>query len=108
MTALKTTQFYMGVPTASGWTDIYTVPTGKVIILKTALMTNQTSSGRTAGIRIDPSMVLYSNGLTAAGTTGATIQFGVWLAFNAGSTLAVEQSAANAVLFVVSGYLLYV
>lgn len=84
------------------------MPAGKRIILKFLLFTNQTGATKSVSARIDGVGTLYANNVTAAGTTGASISFNVWTVIDDGQTLAVNQSSANAVLFVASGYLLYV
>jgi hypothetical protein len=108
MAALRSTQFYEGVPPIVGgvstWTSVYTVPAGHRIILKGWQAYNGAAVNKTFGIRVHPSQII-ANFSIGAGVTNMTIG---WIVLNPTEVLDVFQQSGGATAYILSGYLLFI
>jgi hypothetical protein len=108
MAPLRSTSFYQGTPPVVGgvntWTTVYTVPVGKVVILKNAHMYNPNVSAHSWGVRLSAALVIEQTSLAS----GAAVDRDWWVVLNPGETLQVLQVVASTITYYLSGYLLYI
>lgn len=108
MATLRATSFFLGNVSVIGPTNLYTVPAGHRINLRSIVLHNEWSASVGCTIRTVSGMTIAGQVLTAAGTAGATYTSAPNVILNAGETLTAILGLAHTVDIALSGTLLYV
>lgn len=112
MATLRTSQFYAATPPVVGgvntWTTAYTVPAGKVIILKNTSMFNATTSTKIGGVRVLGAHVIRQVTLSASGTAPFTDSFSTWVVLTPTQAIQVLQQPGGLMSYILSGSLLFI
>lgn len=103
MALLHVMQFYAGTISSTTATNLYTVPAGDRIVLRTVSVQNQSSSAVvfTLALSGGPTIVLIST--NPEGTSGDNFQWRPWIVLPAGAVLQGKVLTAHAVGVILSG-----
>lgn len=108
MADLRATQFAAGAITGTAVTNVYTVPVGKRIILKSIQLQEASGIATDVQIRLSGLGTIRLMKLTAYNSAGSTLENTVWIVFNAGQTIQLARVSAGTIGYVLSGSLLFV
>lgn len=108
MASLRATQFFDGVITGPGPVNLYTVPTGFRIILRSINMFNPESTTNPCTVALAGGATLFALTMPIAGTPGSTANLQPWVVVSAGQVLQGYTGSGKHCHIVLSGSLLYV
>ena len=107
MAALRNTQLWKGTVSSGSFTTVYTVPAGKLVVVKD-INAQHTDSGSAQIIVGVGGLYLWSVPLTAYGGAGARVEITPWWALAAGNVLQVACSTGHHVDMLIGGSIYFV
>jgi hypothetical protein len=105
---LRTTQLYGGKVISTTRQNLYTVPAGKVIILKTVSLRNEYTGVQTFKLYFERGGSEYGVIVQGIAAAPSSLLWTGWIAFNPGDVLWATVSNVAGVDVVLSGSLLYI
>lgn len=105
MADLRATQVYQGAVSGTSVTDLYTVPTGKRLIVKHVTVLEATGSSCDAQLRSSVVGTVYVWHLLAYGRAGDAAADSFWIVFDAGQKVQFKRTTSGQVAVTVSGSL---
>jgi hypothetical protein len=100
---LHVASLYQGRVTSPTFVTVYTVPTGRRVVLRMVNVRNHANAAANAYLDVDGSLDVMFRVLTASGTTGCESQWNGWIVLNAAQTIKAASSQSGGVDFIVSG-----
>lgn len=107
MAALRTTLFWQGQP-AAGTTLVYTVPAGKVAVLRAVHWANQGASAKIGGVNLSTTVRILTATVQATGAAGSTADWGGLIVMGPDQDLYVVQQTGGAIFFILSGSIYFI
>lgn len=108
MAALHTHEFFSGRISVVSVANLYTVPAGKLIVVRAISFQNASGASHQAGVTVDSGWIVAAPVLTAVGTVGSNFQWKGWVALQAGRVLNYFGVAGVPIDLNISGYLYFV
>lgn len=105
MADLRATPVYSGTVTSATPTTVYTVPTGKRLILKNVTGQNQGSTSADLQLRVVGPNTIYVWSLTGYPTSGSRFTTNFWIVLDAGGQIQLARNNATTIAVVLSGSL---
>jgi len=101
---LRATSVFQGAVNGTGVVDLYTVPTGKRLILKHVTVLEVSGSSADAQLRSSAAGgTIYVWHLVAYGSAGDEGSSSFWIVFNAGDKVQFKRTTSGQLLVTVSG-----
>ncbi len=108
MAALRSFPIFSGVVSGTSVVDLYTVPTGKLLILKFVTVQEVSGSSCDAQLRLSTFGAFFVWNLLAYGTAGSRAVGDFWVAIAAGVKLQAKRTTSGDITLTASGSLLTV
>lgn len=108
MTALRATQFFIGIVTGPGPTTLYTVPAGMRIVVHGLSVYNEESTTQATTVYVAGTQTLWAGVLAGAGSPGSLAVTLMYEVFNAGQAILIVNPSGKKVTVNMSGTLLFV
>jgi hypothetical protein len=108
MAQLRTHQFYQGIVTSTTKQDLYTVPTGKTIIVKSVVLRNHWSSANQCKLFVRRSGSDFGWYTFSVAAAPASHEDEMWVVFVEGDLLWATVANVAGADFILSGSLLYI
>jgi hypothetical protein len=100
---LHATQLYSGIVTGSGVTDLYTVPAGNRIILRSAYVESHAAVSIQASLLLNVISTIHIWNLTAEGTAGDSNEWRPWMVLTPGQIIRGKVATVQPCVFIISG-----
>jgi hypothetical protein len=107
MAPLRNAELWKGTASSGTPATVYTVPAGKLVVVKSVNAQNTSGSSSTFGVQVD-TLYVWSVVLAAYNAAGSGQEWRPWLAVPAGSVLKVFCSSGHTVDVVISGSIYFV
>jgi hypothetical protein len=108
MAALRNLQIYSASITGAGWASVYTVPAGKLVVLRNIAASNTSATTAQLGLRRDTQTQFWAVTLAALGGAGASVSQDFAAAFGAGQQIGLFVTAGKTVGVILSGSIYFV
>jgi hypothetical protein len=103
---LRATQFAIGTYSDTSVHDLYTVPSGHKIILKSIQVMDYTGNSGVINMRVDVLGTYMVIPIAAYSGAGAWVERRPWIVFNAGQILQIQRTDAHGYTFILCGSLM--
>lgn len=108
MATLRATQFAAGAITGTAVTNIYTVPAGHKIILKSISVLNAGGVATNINVRKSAFGSFRNYALAAFGAAGCSVTDHTWIVFEAGDVIQINSNVNVTYTYVICGSLMVI
>lgn len=108
MAALRNLQIYSASVTGVGWASVYTVPTGKLVIVRNVVARNTDATATGVALRRDSQTEFHGETLGAIGSSTQNMDWSAAVALAAGQSLGLFVTVGHHIGIVISGSIYFV